>query len=143
MLLLKIIHVIGNVLWLGGGTVAAFAIAMLSVDSPSVRLAAAKVARKLVLGLVTPGMLLSLAAGLAMLIADWSTLYAKAPWMHGKLTVGLIAAGFSGVLSGKLRRAASSTDGEVSAKSMWIAGSALLASAVANIIFVYLRFGAH
>ena len=41
-----------------------------------------------------------------MLLTYWSELYAKAPWMHIKLTVGLIAAGFSGVLTGKLRRAA-------------------------------------
>lgn len=137
----KIIHVIGNVLWLGGGAAAAFAFLLLLRQDPKVRLAAAQALRTIMLRMVTPGMLLSLSAGLVMLLMFWSELYAKAPWMHAKLTVGLIAAGFSGVLSGKLRRAASGT--EVTPGSIKLAGSMLVLSAVANVAFVFLRFGQH
>ena len=143
MLLLvgKIVHVIGNVLWLGGGAAAAFAFALLAQEDPKVRVAAARALRTVVLTVVTPGMLLSLGAGLVMLISYWSELYAKAPWMHMKLTVGLIAAGFSGVLSGRLRRAAEST--AVAPKSLRLAGAVLVLSAIAGVSLVLTRFGQH
>jgi uncharacterized membrane protein len=141
MLFLRILHVIGNTAWLGGGAVAAFAMAMLASETQATRLAAAKALRKVVLWLVTPGMLLGLGAGLTMLISDWSTLYAKQPWMHGKLTVGLIAAAFSGVLTGRLRRAAND-GGELSPKAFRTAGLVLVLSAIANVTLVFMRFGA-
>jgi uncharacterized membrane protein len=141
MLIARIIHVLGNILWLGGGVVAAFAMAQFATASAEARASGAKVVRKVVLGVVTPGMLLSFAGGLFMLLSFWSELYAKAPWMHAKLTVGLVAAGFSGMLSGKLRRA--SDGAEVSASSMRLAGWVLALSAVAGVAFVFSRFGAH
>ncbi len=139
MLLARIIHVLGNVLWLGGGAVAAFAMAQFALSSQEARTSAAQVVRKTVLNIVTPGMLLSFAGGLYMLLTNWSTLYAKAPWMHGKLTVGLVAAGVSGALSGKLRRAANGA--EVTPNSMRIFGIILVLSAVAAITLVLGRFG--
>ena len=141
MLLLRILHVIGNIAWLGGGAVAAFAMVALASETQATRLAAAQALRKVVLWLVTPGMLLSLGAGLIMLLSEWSTLYARQPWMHAKLTVGLVAAAFSGVLSGRLRRAASNA-GELSPGAFRAAGLVLVLSAVANVSFVFLRFGA-
>jgi uncharacterized membrane protein len=140
MLVARILHILGNFLWLGGGTVAAFTMVQLANESPATRLAAAKAVRKLVLMVVTPGMLLSLGGGLYMLLSYWSALYAKAPWMHTKLTVGLIAAGFSGVLSGKLRRAATG-NGELAAGSMRLAGWVLLLSALAGVTLVFTRPG--
>jgi uncharacterized membrane protein len=141
MLLLRILHVIGNIAWLGGGAVAAFAMMLLASETQATRLAAAQALRKAVLWVVTPGMVVSLGAGLTLLLSDWSTLYAKQPWMHGKLTVGLIAAAFSGVLSGRLRRAAQG-DGELSAGAFRLAGLVLVLSAVANVTLVIMRFGA-
>lgn len=140
MLLLigKIVHVIGNVLWLGGGAACAFAFAFLASEDATTRTTAARALRKVTLTLVTPGMLLSLGAGLVMLLSYWSDLYAKAPWMHAKLTVGLIAAAFSGVLSGRLRKAAAGS--EVSPGSLRLAGGVLVLSAVAAITFVFTRF---
>jgi len=137
----KILHVVGNVLWIGGGAAAAFTFVLLGREDPKVRLAAAQALRKIMLRLVSPGMNISLVAGLIMLITYWSELYAKAPWMHAKLTVGLIAAGFSGVLSGKLRRASTGTD--VPPGAVKLAGAVLVLSAVANVAFVFLRFGQH
>jgi uncharacterized membrane protein len=135
----KIVHVIGNVLWLGGGAVAAFALAQLAREQTSTRVPAARALRTATLLLVTPGMLLSLGAGLVMLLTYWSELYSKAPWMHAKLTVGFIAAGFSGVLTGRMRRAA---NGDlVTPGSLRLAGGALLLSMIAGIAFVFTRFG--
>ena len=137
----KIIHVVGNVLWLGGGVAAAYTFVQLAQDDAKVRLSAARALRSLTLTLVTPGMLLSLVAGLIMLLMHWSDLYAKAPWMHIKLTVGLIAAAFSGVLSGRLRRAAAGT--EVTPGAVRAAGIVLLLSAVVAVTMVMTRFGQH
>jgi len=137
----KILHVIGNVMWLGGGAAAAFTFVLISREDPKVRLAGAQALRKIILRLVSPGMNISLLAGLVMLVTFWSDLYAKAPWMHAKLTVGLIAAGFSGVLSGKLRRASDGAD--VPPGAVKLAGAVLVFSAVANVAFVFLRFGQH
>jgi uncharacterized membrane protein len=138
MVIAKILHVIGNILWLGGGTVAAFTMVLLASQSKETRVAAAQAVRKMVLMVVTPGMLLSFAGGLTMLLTYWSEMYAKAPWMHMKLTVGLIAAAFSGVLTGRLRRAANSGQ-DVSTGAMKLAGGVLLASAVAGVTLVMLR----
>lgn len=142
MLIWRILHVLGNIGWLGGGVVAAFSMALLASDRPETQVAAAKVLRKVVLWIVTPSMLLSLGAGLVMLLDGWVLLYAKAPWMHAKLTVGLIAAAFSGVLSGRLRRAGS-PGAELSPGAFRAAGLVLLLSAVANVSFAFLRFGQH
>jgi uncharacterized membrane protein len=138
MVIAKILHVIGNILWLGGGAVAAFTMVLLASQAKDTRMAAAQAIRKLVLMVVTPGMLLSFAGGLTMLLTYWSEMYAKAPWMHMKLTVGLIAAAFSGVLTGRLRRAATSSE-ELSTGAMKLAGAVLLLSAVAGVSLVMLR----
>ena len=140
MQIAKIVHVLGNILWLGGGAICAFVMAGLAAESKEVRLAAAKAVRKLILMVVTPGMLLSFAGGLINLLSYWEPLYRKAPWMHTKLLVGLIAAAFTGVLSGKLRKAASKGD-DVPAGSMKLAGSILLVSVLLGVALVFLRFG--
>jgi uncharacterized membrane protein len=140
-LVCKIIHVIGNVIWLGGGAASAFTFVQLAGEDEKVRVAAAGALRSLTLKLVTPGMLLSLSAGLVMLVMHWSDLYAKAPWMHIKLTVGLIAAAFSGVLSGRLRRAAAGS--AVTPGAIRTAGIILLLSAVVAVTMVMTRFGQH
>jgi uncharacterized membrane protein len=138
----KIVHVLGNIMWLGGGAAAAFTMVFLAAESKDIKLAAARAVRKWVLLVVTPGMLLSFAGGLINLFSYWDALYKKAPWMHSKLLVGLIAAAFTGVLSGKLRKAASNGD-EVPVGAMKLAGSVLLVSALLGVALVFLRFGSH
>ena len=56
----KILHVIGNVMWLGGGAAAAFTFVLISREDPKVRLAGAQALRKIILRLVSPGMNISL-----------------------------------------------------------------------------------
>lgn len=138
MLILRILHVVGNILWLGGGAACAFAMLLLLSESKEVKSAAAKALRKITVAIVTPGMLVGAGAGLIMLLMNWSDLYAKQPWMHMKLTVGLIAIAFSGVLTGRLRKAASNGD-EVSPGAMKLVGAVLLLSAVAGAALVFLR----
>jgi protoporphyrinogen IX oxidase len=140
-LISKIVHVIGNVLWLGGGVAAALAFVLLAQEDNAVRLPAARALRKVILYIVTPGMLMSIVAGLTMLIGFWTELYAKAPWAHTKLTVGIIAAGFTGAMTGKIRRAAAGA--EVKPASIKLAGYVLLFSGIAGVVAVFTKFGQH
>jgi len=138
MMILHILHVVGNILWLGGGAACAFAMLLLASESREIRVAAAKALRKITLMIVTPGMLIGAGAGLSMLLMHWSDMYARQPWMHMKLTVGLVAIAVSGVLTGRLRKAAANGD-EVSPGAMKLVAAVLLLSAVAGAALVFLR----
>lgn len=137
MLIARILHVVGNILWLGGGAACAFAMVLMASGTKEVRLAAAKALRTITVYIVTPGMLLGLAGGLTILLSSWSDLYAKQPWMHMKLTVGLIAIAFSGVLTGRLRRAANGDDGPVG--GLKLVAAVLVLSAILGAALVFLR----
>jgi putative membrane protein len=96
------------ILWVGGIVAAALAVTLAAEEA---RRGAAEAARKVALYVASPGMLLTWLVGLAVLIPNFSALYAKAGWMHGKLTLVFIASGLTGALSGMLRKiAAGDTD---------------------------------
>jgi len=140
MLVAKIVHILGIVVWLGGGAVTALIMMLLASQAAETRAQAAVAARRLTLTMVTPGMLAAWGGGLVMLLTNWSTIYAKAPWMHTKLLIGLIAAGITGVLTGRLRRAASG-EKEVAPGAMKLVASILLVSAIAGVALVLARPG--
>lgn len=135
--LARIAHLIGIIVWLGStiaiGLVAAFA--GQGGDSASVR-----IARKVNVMVATPAMLLAWIGGLGVLVPGWATLYSKAGWMHGKLTLALIATGITGVLTGRLRRAAK---GERTAKPGLLQGLTIgvLVIALLAVVLVVVRPG--
>lgn len=98
------VHLLGVFLWLGGA-VAAATVAAFAADSGDDAVAL-KGARRAFTWWATPGMLLAWAGGLTMLIPHFTELYARAGWMHGKLTLLLAATAVTGVLSGRIRKAA-------------------------------------
>ena len=100
----RLLHMIGFMLWMGGAITVAFTAAAPS-ETPR---AARGTLRRASLALVTPGMLLSFIGGLGMLLPRFTDVYARAAWMHGKLTLLLVLAAMTGILGGKLRK---STDG--------------------------------
>jgi len=97
------LHLIGVLFWVGS-TFSAGAIAALSTEDDA-QASAAKL-RKLIRRFAVPGMLLAWIGGLGRLMPDFADVYAKAGWMHGKLTLVLIISALTGVMSAKLRRAA-------------------------------------
>ncbi len=99
--LIRAAHILGNIAWLGGSVAAA--VVVLVGDEKS-RPAIAAAARKALNYVVVPGLLLAWVAGLSMLLPSFMESYAHAGWMHGKLTLGVIAAALHGVLSAKLRK---------------------------------------
>ena len=64
----------------------------------------AQVLRKVSLRVTTPAMLVAFAGGFGMLIPNFAEVYAKQGWMHTKLTLLVVLAGATGVLTGRLRR---------------------------------------
>lgn len=104
-LALRALHLVGAILWVGGVAfvgILALAAATAEIDSQKL----ARVARIGVLARVTVGMGLAWVAGLLILVPAFGDVYARAGWMHAKLTLILVISALTGVLSGHLRKAA-------------------------------------
>ena len=132
-LILRGTHVLGVILWVGGAVAAALVVALAPAEG---RAAVAAPARRVVLWVATPGMLVAWAAGLAVLLPSFGSYYLQEGWMHGKLTVALVATGLTGVLTARLRRAAGG--GDAKAGLLRIVGVALIALAMVVILLIKL-----
>lgn len=137
LVLARVVHVVGIVLWIGGLIALA---AIVASGTKELGRGLASAARKAALVVVTPGLLLAWLGGLGMLLPYWSTIYARAGWMHGKLTIGLIVAGLSGMLTGRLRRIAGGQGEPVASGMLGIAVTTLVLMVVA-VALVFIRPG--
>lgn len=100
MIVFRYLHFLGLTFWVGTAVaVAAIAAAPMAVES-----GVAQALRKVTLRVTTPAMLAAFVGGFGMLIPSFAQIYAKQGWMHTKLTLLLVLAGVTGVLSGRLRR---------------------------------------
>lgn len=99
---LKVLHLVGGIVWLGASVAVGLVAAAAAADEQS---KVAGLARRVARRVVTPGLALAFIGGLTMLALGWGA-YARAGWMHAKLLVVIIAAGLHGALSAKLRKAA-------------------------------------
>ena len=100
MIVFRYLHFLGITFWVGSAVAVAIAAATPTPWESGI----AQTLRKVTLRVTTPAMLLAFAGGFGMLIPNFAEVYAKQGWMHGKLTLLLLLAGATGVLSGKLRR---------------------------------------
>lgn len=98
-------HLIGMALWVGGAAVAAFVAAAGAREGEDGRGALAA-AQQAISKIANPGMGLAWLAGLSYLVPNFTTFYAKAGWMHGKLTLVIILSALTGVLAARIRKAA-------------------------------------
>ncbi len=128
---LRVLHIIGVVFWIGGSVTVGLLGAAAAQNKDAL-----KAARGTALKVATPGMILAWLGGLVMFGVSISV-YAKAGWMHGKITLALVAAGLTGVLSGKLRKAAAGE--EVSASTLRNLSIGILVIAILNIVLA--KFG--
>ncbi|MCC6874685.1 MAG: CopD family protein [Sandaracinaceae bacterium] len=133
-------HIVGLILWVGGTASAALVAASVADAAEETRKVAYGAARKAVLFIGTPGVVLTWIAGLSVLLPDFSVLYARAGWMHGKLTVILLLTALTGVLTGRLRRAAKGT--AVSATTFSGLAIGLVLGAAIIVFLAILRPGA-
>ena len=120
MMIFRYLHFLGIAFWLGSAL--AVAVAAAAPAQPEGGLAGAL--RKVAVRVTTPSMLVAFAGGFGMLIPSFADVYAKQGWMHTKLTLLVVLAGATGVLTGKLRRWAGGQ--EVSQKTFsrlaWVIG---------------------
>lgn len=100
MIVFRYLHFLGVAFWLGS----ALAVAMAAAAPSPPQSGMAQALRKVTLRVTTPAMLLAFAGGFGMLIPNFADVYAKQGWMHTKLTLLVVLAGATGVLTGRLRR---------------------------------------
>jgi len=132
---LRIVHVVGVMLWIGGALSVALVAAAAEGEA---KRSLATVSRRVALRVATPGMVLAWVGGLTMFALSLDG-YLSQGWMHAKITIGLVVAALTGVLTGKLRKAAAGED--VSTKSLRIFGIVILVLAIGNVVLA--RIGAH
>jgi len=106
MTVFRYLHFLGITFWIGSAVAVAIAAAAPTPWESGI----AQALRKVSLRVTTPAMLVAFAGGFGVLIPNFADVYAKQGWMHGKLTLLLILAGATGVLTGKLRRWAEGQD---------------------------------
>jgi uncharacterized membrane protein len=100
MIVFRYLHFLGITFWIGSAVAVAIAAAAPTPWESGI----AQALRKVTLRVTTPAMLVAFAGGFGMLIPNFAEVYARQGWMHSKLTLLLILAGVTGVLTGKLRR---------------------------------------
>ncbi len=106
MIVFRYLHFLGLTFWVGTAmAVAAIAAAPMAVES-----GVAQALRKVTLRVTTPAMLVAFVGGFGMLLPNFAEVYAKQGWMHTKLTLLIVLAGVTGVLTGRLRRWADGQD---------------------------------
>jgi uncharacterized membrane protein len=133
MIVFRYLHFLGISFWIGSAVSVAIAAATPTPWESGI----AQALRKVTLRVTTPAMIVAFAGGLGMLLPDFAEVYAKQGWMHFKLTLLLILAGVTGVLTGKVRRWA---DGqEVAPKTFARLAWAIAALAVLIVTFAVFR----
>lgn len=100
MIVFRYLHFLGITFWIGS----AVAVAIAAASPTPWESGIAQALRRVTLRVTTPAMLVAFAGGFGMLIPNFAEVYAKQGWMHSKLTLLLLLAAATGVLTGKLRR---------------------------------------
>lgn len=133
------LHVFGVILWIGGCVSAAFTAAQLMGTSAATRAEGLSSVRRTLQVIATPGLLLAWLGGLTILVNFWD-IYARAGWMHGKLTLGIVLSAVHGILLARVRRAATGGGGSSGAFAGF--AMALVVGAAIVVALVIFRPGA-
>jgi putative membrane protein len=133
----RILHLLGVILWIGGGLTGALIATSAAARGKELREAMLGDVRRALLFVSTPGLVLAFVGAVAMLVPQWSV-YSHAGWSHAKLTLGLLLAGVSGVLGARVRKAASG-EREAPAGLFMALGGTLAIGALLALVLVVLR----
>lgn len=98
---LKVFHLIGLLTWIGGALTVAVTVLRAPGASRNVVAEALAGTAKAV---IRPAMILALLAGIGAFALALDT-YLKSPWMHAKVTMGVLAMGLGEALLAKARKA--------------------------------------
>ena len=97
-------HVLGLVFWVGGLLVTSMALTRHTQEaSADARQALARLERIYLQGLADPGALLTILAGVRLIMTN-SSYYLHAPWLHIKLTFVLLLVGLHGIVAVRTKR---------------------------------------
>jgi len=97
-------HVLGLVFWVGGLLVTSMALTRHTQEaSADARQALARLERIYLRGLADPGALLTILAGVSLIMTN-SSYYLHAPWLHIKLTFVLLLVGLDGIVAVRTKR---------------------------------------
>ncbi len=100
-------HVLGLVFWVGGLLATSMALTRHTQEnSTEVRSALARLERIYLRGLADPGALLTILAGISLIMTN-SVYYLHAPWLHIKLTFVLLLIGLHGMVAMRTKAFAS------------------------------------
>jgi putative membrane protein len=104
---LLVVHVLGMAFWVSGLLVTSMALTRHTQEaSAEVRQALARLERIFLRGLADPGALLTILAGVSLIMTN-SHYYLRAPWLHIKLTFVLLLIGLHGMVAMRTKRFAS------------------------------------
>ena len=124
---------LGFMVWIGG----AIAISLAASATTETPQATRGNLHRASMAVVAPGILAAWVGGLGMLLPHFSEVYARAGWMHTKLTLLILLSGLTGALSAKLRKSANGSS-DVSAATFRKIGVVmfLLASVVISLAVI-------
>ena len=101
---LLVAHVFGLVFWVSGLLVTSMALTRHTQEaSPEARQALARLERIFLRGLADPGALLTILAGISLIMTN-SSYFLRAPWLHVKLTFVVLLIGLHGVVAVRTKR---------------------------------------
>ena len=101
---LFVLHVWGLVFWISGLLVTSMALTRHTQEtSHEAQQALARLERIFLRGLADPGALLTIVAGISLILTN-SSYYMSAPWMHIKLTFVLFLVGLHGYVAVRTKR---------------------------------------
>jgi putative membrane protein len=97
-------HVLGLVFWVSGLMVTSMALTRHTQEaSADARQALGRLERIYLRGLADPGALLTILAGVSLIMTN-SSYYLHAPWLHIKLTFVLLLVGLHGIVAVRTKR---------------------------------------
>lgn len=132
-----ILHILGVVLWIGGSLTGALLAMSAAGRDKTLRQAMLGDVRRVLLFVAAPGLVLTFAGAFAMLVPAWDA-FRSMGWVHAKLTIGVLLAAVSGMLSGRVRRAASG-ERDTAAGLFAALGGTLAIGGLFAIVLVVLR----
>lgn len=135
-----VLHLLGVVLWIGGCASAAWTAAQLATATKEGRAEGLAAVRRSLLVIATPGLLLAWLGGLTLFVS-FLDVYARAGWLHGKITIAVALSAIHGVLMARVRRA-STGERETSQGLFAGLGMALVIGAAIAVALVVFRPGA-
>jgi protoporphyrinogen IX oxidase len=101
---LLVVHVLGLVFWVSGLLVTSMALTRHTQEaSAEARQALARLERIYLRGLADPGALLTILAGVSLIMTN-APYFLRAPWLHIKLAFVLILIGLHGIVAVRTKR---------------------------------------